>query len=148
MRCDDRPFRVAGISQPATILLAPLMLLSAPLFLRHSWTYLDVDIVGATFVMLTVAACLLRPTRPSFTQSALVPGIFAGLAAASKYTLAIAVLPVLVAIDLCFQRRMISACALSVAATGQLSVSNRMGRLGLCDCGPQVRQMSRRLHLS
>ena len=70
--------------EPATILLAPLMLLASPLFFRHSWTYLNVDIVGATFVMLTVAACLLGTTRPSFTQSALVPGIFAGLAAASK----------------------------------------------------------------
>ena len=49
-------------------------------------------------------------------QSALVPGIFAGLAAGSKYTLAIAVLPVLVAIGLYFQRRVMSACALAVAA--------------------------------
>jgi hypothetical protein len=102
--------------RPATILLAPVMLLASPLFFRHSWTYLNVDIVGATFVMLTVAACLLGTTRPSFTQSALIPGIFAGLAAASKYTLAIAVLPVLVAIGLYLHRRVISACALAIAA--------------------------------
>ena len=64
-----------AFQKPATILLAPLILLASPLYFRHSWTYLNVDIVGATFGMLTVAACLLGTTRPSFMQSALVPGI-------------------------------------------------------------------------
>jgi hypothetical protein len=45
--------------KPVTLLLAPLMVLVSPLYFRHSWVYLNVDIVGASFVMMTVAACLL-----------------------------------------------------------------------------------------
>jgi hypothetical protein len=88
--------------RPAAILLAPLILLASPLFFFHSWAYLNVDIVGTCFVMLTIAACLLGTRRPSIHQSAIVPGVFAGLAAGSKYTLAIVALPVLLAIGLHF----------------------------------------------
>jgi hypothetical protein len=103
--------------KPATILLAPLFLLASPLFFRHSWTYLNVDIVGTCFVMLTLAACLLGTTRPSIQQSALVPGVFAGLATGSKYTLAIAALPVLLALGLHVPRaRLITASVAAVAA--------------------------------
>ena len=45
--------------RPVTILLTPVILLASPLFFRHSWTYLNVDIVGTSFVMLTLGACLL-----------------------------------------------------------------------------------------
>jgi hypothetical protein len=107
--------------KPVTVLLAPLFLVASPLFFRHSWTYLNVDIVGTSFVMSTLAACLLGATRPSMQQSALVPGIFAGLAMASKYTLATAALPVLVSLGLHFPRgRLISA---SVIATTALVVA-------------------------
>jgi hypothetical protein len=103
--------------KPATILLAPLLLLASPLFFRHSWTYLNVDIVGVSFVMLTLAACLLGTTHPSIQQSAVVPGVFAGLATGSKYTLAIVALPVLLALGLYFPRaRIISACVAALAA--------------------------------
>jgi hypothetical protein len=91
-----------AFQRPAAILLAPVILLASPLFFHHSWTYLNVDIVGTCFVMLTIAACLIGTRQPSIHQSALVPGVFAGLAIGSKYTLAVIVLPVLAAIGLHF----------------------------------------------
>jgi len=89
-----------AFQRPAAILLAPLFLLTCPLFFFHSWTYLNVDIVGTCFVMLTIAACLIGTRRPSIHQSAIVPAVFAGLATGSKYTLAIVILPVLLGIGL------------------------------------------------
>ncbi|MQA29278.1 MAG: hypothetical protein GEU82_05475 [Luteitalea sp.] len=103
--------------QPVTILLAPLILVASPLFFFHSWTYLNVDIVGACFVMLTIAFCLLGTRGPSLHQSAVIPGIFAGLSAGSKYTMAVVGLPVLVAIGLQFRGvRRIGAWTLALAA--------------------------------
>jgi hypothetical protein len=87
---------------PATILLAPLILLTSRLFFFHSWTYLNVDIVGTCFVTLTLAACLRGLRRPSIPQSAVVPSIFVGLAAGSKYTLGVVALPVFWAVGLQF----------------------------------------------
>ena len=102
---------------PITMVLAPLVLLGSPLFFRHSWTYLNVDIVGTSFVMLTLAGCLLGTTRPSIPRSAVVPGVLAGMAAGSKYTLALAVLPVLAALVLYLPRpRALLACAAALAA--------------------------------
>jgi hypothetical protein len=88
--------------RPAAILLAPLILLTSPLFFFHSWTYLNVDIVGTCCVMLALAACLAGTRRPSIHQSAILPGAFAGFATGSKYTLALVSLPVLLAIGLHF----------------------------------------------
>jgi hypothetical protein len=102
---------------PATILLAPLILLASPLYFFHSWTYLNVDIVGATFVMLTLTACLIGTARPAILQSAVLPGVLAGLTAASKYNLAIVILPVLLAIGLYWPRaRLFSAWVAALAA--------------------------------
>lgn len=88
--------------KPATIVLAPLILLTSPLFFFHSWTYLNVDIIGTSFVVLATLACLLGIRRPSILQSAVVPAVFTGLAAGSKYTLALVALPALSAIGLYF----------------------------------------------
>jgi hypothetical protein len=103
--------------RPSTMVVAPLLLLTCPLFFKHAWLYLNVDIVAASFVMLTLAACLLGIARLSTRQSAIVPGIFAGLATAGKYTLAIAILPVLLAIGFYVARsRMIWTWAVALAA--------------------------------
>ena len=48
--------------------------------------------------MLTVASCLSATERPSVARSAVVPALWAGLAAASKYTLGLVFLPVLIGI--------------------------------------------------
>jgi len=90
--------------RPATLVLAPLILLSSPLFFRHSWVYLNVDIIGASFVILTVVAALVGTRQPSLWQCALLPGALAGFATGSKYTLAVVILPVLLAIGLFFAR--------------------------------------------
>jgi hypothetical protein len=78
-----------------------------------------VDIVGTCFVMLTLAACLLGTRRPSFHQSVVVPAVCVGLAAGSKYTLALVALPVLLAIGLYFtgaRRAWVWAAALATMA--------------------------------
>lgn len=83
--------------RPSAILIAPLILSASQLFFYHSWTYLNVDIVGLCFSALTLAACLQGTRQPSMRQLAVIPGVFAGLATGSKYTLALMILPVLLA---------------------------------------------------
>ena len=90
--------------RPALIVLAPLVLTTSPLYFYHSWTYLNVDIVAMCFTTLTLAACLQGTRRPSLHQTAVIPGALAGLAAGSKYTLALIILPVLVACGLYLKR--------------------------------------------
>lgn len=103
--------------RPSAILFAPLMLAMSPLFFYQSWTYLNVDIVGLCFSALTIAATLQGTRRPSMVQSALIPGVFAGLATASKYTLALVIVPVLLAIALYLGRgRRVWASLLALAA--------------------------------
>ena len=82
----------------AVIFVGPLTLMSSNLFFSHSWRYLNVDIVGACFVVLAVASCLQAAERPSFTRSAVIPGLWVGLATASKYTLGVVLVPVLLGI--------------------------------------------------
>jgi hypothetical protein len=86
--------------KPAMVFLTPLVLSVSPLFFYHSWTYLNVDIVGACFVVLTLVACLRAIEQPSIQRVALIPGMCAGLATGSKYTLAIVIVPVLLTIQL------------------------------------------------
>jgi hypothetical protein len=107
----------AAFRRPAAILLAPLILLASPLYFRHSWLYLNVDIVGTSLAMMAVAACLAGIARPTIVRVAVVPGMFAGLATGSKYTLAIAILPVLAAIGMYVPRpRLVPASLAAIAA--------------------------------
>lgn len=100
---------VTGVSswiafrQPSGILLAPLFLVSTPFFFEESWRYLNVDIIGTCFVTFTILACLIGTRRPSIHQSAIIPGVLAGCATGSKYTLAVVIVPVLLAIALYFK---------------------------------------------
>jgi hypothetical protein len=87
-----------AIQRPAVIVLAPLFTLISPLFFYHSWTYLNVDIVGTCFVTMTLAACLRGTRSPSLFGLAVLPGIPAGFSAASKYNLVFVIFPVLLAI--------------------------------------------------
>jgi hypothetical protein len=107
-----------ALQTPAAIFLAPFFLEASPLFFSESWTYLNVDIVGTCFVVLTLVACLKGIKELSIYQSAVLPGGFAGLAAGSKYPLALVIVPVLLAIWFYFEaRRRISA---SVATLGAM----------------------------
>jgi hypothetical protein len=107
--------------RPASVLLAPLIALVSPLYFYHSWVYLNVDIVGTCFVMMTLATCFAATWRPSVFDSAVGPGICAGLAAGSKYTLAVVIVPVLLGVWLYGRpgRRM----AGTMAALGTLVVT-------------------------
>jgi hypothetical protein len=84
--------------RPETVIIGPAILVASELFFRHSWQYLNVDIVGTCFVVLTLASCLSMTTRSSVARLAVVPAVWAGLAAASKYTLGLVFLPVLLGI--------------------------------------------------
>jgi hypothetical protein len=107
-----------ALEKPAAIFLAPLFLEASPFFFSESWTYLNVDIVGTCFVVLTLVACLKGIKELSMYQSAVLAGVFAGLATGSKYTLALVIVPVLLAIWFYFDaRRRISA---SVATLGAM----------------------------
>jgi hypothetical protein len=104
--------------RPAIVLLAPLIALVTPLYFYHSWVYLNVDIVGTCFVLMTLAACFAATWRPSVIDSAVVPGLCAGFATGSKYTLAVAIAPVLLGVWLFVRpgRRMVA----TLAAIGAL----------------------------
>jgi len=84
--------------RPGVVIMGPVILATSELFFRHSWQYLNVDIVGTCFVVLTVASCLSATGQPSVARSAVVPAVWAGFAAASKYTLGLVFLPVLLGI--------------------------------------------------
>ena len=84
--------------RPEALIIAPVILVSSNLFFQLSWQYVNYDIVGTCFVVLTVASCLSMTTHSSVARSAVVPAVWAGLAAASKYTLGLVFLPVLVGI--------------------------------------------------
>ena len=102
-------WRVTG--RPGAVIMGPAILATSDLFFRHSWQYLNVDVVGTCFVVLTVASCLSATDRPSVVRSAVVPALWAGLAAASKYTLGLVFLPVLMGIWMYQEgdRRLVSA---------------------------------------
>jgi hypothetical protein len=76
------------------MVLAPLAALATPLFFAHAWSYLNVDMIGTAFVAATLAACLRSTYRPSIAACAVVPGLLAGLATASKYPLGLVVIAV------------------------------------------------------
>ena len=77
----------------ALLWLAPLCLLASPRFLMMSWTYVNVDLVGA--FVCTGALWLLFATRQRdspITRAAL-PGLLTGLAVGTKYYLGLIGLP-------------------------------------------------------
>ena len=60
--------------------------------------YLNVDNVGTCFVMASIATLLYGTRHKSSLFLAIVPGLFAGLAAGSKYTHGLVLGPILIAI--------------------------------------------------
>ena len=84
--------------RPTAIVVAPLVLTTSSFFFSQSWRYLNVDVIGTCMVALTLVTCLSATARPSVVRSAMIPGLWAGLATASKYTLGVAFLPVLLGI--------------------------------------------------
>src|SRR5205085_11004662 len=69
------------------LLGAPLVLCASPFFLYESWKYLNVDIVGCTFAIATVAFVTGRRESRTALERAVVPGVLAGLTVGCKYNL-------------------------------------------------------------
>ena len=94
-------------------LLAALTLAVMPLHAQHSH-FLTVDVPATFWAMLSLLwAVRLATEDPKPLRAALWAGVFAGLAAATKYNLALAILPVVVA---CVLTRQPKALALGLPA--------------------------------
>ena len=109
-------WRLAG--RPGALLLAPLVLALSNFYFGMSWRYMNVDIVSTCFVALGMVA-ILRISPASPRRFAAVPAICAGLAAGSKYTGGLLILPVLIAVWLFVARgRRLEATAIAAATCG------------------------------
>ena len=109
------------LGRPSALLLGPLVLALSYFFFHMSYSYLNVDIVGTCFVALGMAAVLQGTSRPCPTLRglAVIPAICVGLAAGSKYTCGLLLLPVLIAIYLFMERdRRLQATAIAIATAG------------------------------
>ncbi|HEX6277358.1 MAG TPA: hypothetical protein VFZ53_30155 [Polyangiaceae bacterium] len=86
--------------RPALLWLAPLIASLSARYLLLSWRYMNVDILGATFVIAAIAYALWARTRHAAggvlahgARHAVVLGVLAGLAVGSKYILATVLVP-------------------------------------------------------
>ena len=94
-------------------LLAALTLAIMPLHAQHSH-FLTVDVPATFWAMLSLLwAVRLATGEPKPWKAALWAGVFAGFAAATKYNLALIILPLMAA---CFLTRHKSGAAISLAA--------------------------------
>jgi hypothetical protein len=80
--------------EPAVLWLTPLLASASASFYRFSWSYMNVDIIGAFFALLTVAYLVKQAVRevPEGSERggyrvAVTSGILAGLTVGSKYNL-------------------------------------------------------------
>ena len=109
------------LNRPTVLILGPLVLALSYDFFDMSKSYLNVDIVGACFVMLGIAAALQGTRCPSSSLRwrAVIPAICAGLAAGSKYTYGLLLVPVLLAIYLFMEHgRWLGATTIALATAG------------------------------
>ena len=75
------------------IYLSPLLLILSSLYLYHSARYLNVDIIGSFFALLTVFYIIHKLENDSFLHKAIIPGILCGLSIASKYNYVLVLIP-------------------------------------------------------
>jgi hypothetical protein len=91
------------------LVLAPAIVSLNVLYLEHSWTYLNVDIVGCFAVVGALAYLVLCGDRQSsFLHTVAIPGILCGLAAATKYTNGAIALPFLLSMGFKSPRRLLT----------------------------------------
>ncbi len=70
-----------------SLLFIPAALLGiSNFYLYQSWFYLNVDILGAFFAVLTYASLFANFDKDTYLKRAVLPGAIAGLAIACKYT--------------------------------------------------------------
>jgi 4-amino-4-deoxy-L-arabinose transferase-like glycosyltransferase len=79
--------------EPWLRVLSPLLLLLSPLFFGSGFRYLNVDVWCSAFTLATVVAATRAVHVQSLWQRALVPGVCAGCAIASKYNAAVVLVP-------------------------------------------------------
>lgn len=91
-----------------------LLLASSPEFLRLSWHYINVDIIGCFFLLCTVAYVLHRPKSSSPGVVAVITGVLVGLCLGSKYNLYPIFLPALLMVALDYRRQWLSSTLLIV----------------------------------
>jgi hypothetical protein len=82
----------------AGLLLAPVLLSTSMLFQKSALHYLNVDIVGTTMCLMTVACVLFAWQRDSYLWKSVLPGALAGLSMASKYNSGLVLLPAILSI--------------------------------------------------
>lgn len=113
------------VGRPGALLTAPLVLLVSDYYFMMSWRYLNVDIVATAFVAAGIVATVYATKSPySLLRLAVVPAACAGLAAASKYTHALLLVPVVLAILLFAPaRQRLSATAVAVSTAGVVFVA-------------------------
>lgn len=70
-----------------------LLVISCPTFVIHSRQYVNVDIAGLFFVVLCVWQLTRAEGRDDFRSTAVLPGIWAGMAIACKYQLGLVLVP-------------------------------------------------------
>ncbi len=84
----------------APVLAAGVLCLN-PLYFYHSWSYLNVDIVGTFFIVAGVCYLVVwGDDRRTLLHKSIIPGIFCGLAAACKYPNGALALPFVISIAL------------------------------------------------
>ncbi len=86
-------------------LLGLLLMAISPLYFRYSWYYLNVDILGVFFALLSISFALLRaPQMGTFSSSAIM-GALGGLTVGTKYNLFWIALPLVIQTILIAPRR-------------------------------------------
>lgn len=95
----DLKRRIPFISAENAIgLLAVGTALLSEFYLRYSYLYLGVDILGCFFALLTISYVVLAPPSTRATSFAVVSGILSGLCLGTKYNLYPIAVPVLLAV--------------------------------------------------
>jgi 4-amino-4-deoxy-L-arabinose transferase-like glycosyltransferase len=88
----------------ASLALVPIVLATVPEFLHRSWSYVNVDILLASLVLLTFMSLSTTVHRSCYWFRCVLPGILVGACIATKYTGALMFLPAALAIWL-FDRK-------------------------------------------
>lgn len=77
----------------ASLALVPIVLATVPEFLHRSWSYVNVDILLASLVLLTFMSLSTTAHRNCYWFRCCLPGILVGACIATKYTGALMFLP-------------------------------------------------------
>lgn len=80
------------------LVLAPLVAMTSPLIGVHTWTYLNVDIIGSCGALASLALFFTQPLGRLCARRTAAAGVLCGLAVASKYLFGLAVVPSALAI--------------------------------------------------